>query len=301
MLKKIIASGLLAAFALSPLPVLADAAVGDQIVTIGDNLNQEQQAQVMNHFGNPQNAQVIYVNIAEEQRYLGGVVPQAQIGNSTNSCAMITYTSKGSGIDVQTHNINYVTPSAYESALLTAGVTDADVSVTAPFEVSGTGALTGIMKAYEVSTGQTIEEDVKHAATKELVTNAKLAETVGEEESTDVINDIKKQVADERPQTDADIQIIIDKVLSDNNITLTDAQYQELLDMVRQFSQLDIDWNGLSQELQKFGNQASDYLQSEEGQNLLAQLQDLLNQFINWLRDVFGGSNADTPADPQGA
>lgn len=293
MLKKIIATCLLGAFALgvilSPGAAMADAGVGDKIVTIGDALNKDQEAQVMRHFGNPDKAQVIYVNIAEEQRYLGGVVPQAQIGNSTNSCAMITYTSKGSGIHVKTHNINYVTPSAYESALLTAGVTDADVSVTAPFEVSGTGALTGIMKAYEVSTGARINEEVKHAATKELVTNAKLSEVVGEKESTHVINDIKKEVAQGRPQTDADIQIIIDKVLSDNNITLTDAQYQELLDMARQFSQLDIDWNALSQELQKFGNQAADYLKTEEGQNLLSQLQDLFNRFINWLGSVFGG------------
>lgn len=299
MYKKWIAGALVALFALAPVGAMADAAVGDKIITIGDALNAEQQAQVMNRFGNPQNAQVIYVNIAEEQRYLGGVVPQAQIGASTNSCAMITYTSKGSGIDVKTHNINYVTPSAYESALLTAGVTDADVSITAPFEVSGTGALTGIMKAYEVSTGETISEEVKHAATKELVTNAKLSEAVGEKKSTEVINDIKKEVADERPQSDADIQVIINKVLSDNNINLTDAQYQDLMDMVRQFSKLDIDWNALSNELQKIANQASDYFQTEEGQSLLAQLQDLFNQFINWLQGLLGNNNQATPQENQ--
>ena len=32
----------------------------------------------------------------------------------------------------------------YKNALTTAGITDADVKVTAPFEASGTAALTGI-------------------------------------------------------------------------------------------------------------------------------------------------------------
>ena len=38
----------------------------------------------------------------------------------------------------------------YINALATAGVKDASVYVTAPFSVSGTPALTGIIKAYEV-------------------------------------------------------------------------------------------------------------------------------------------------------
>lgn len=295
MIKKTL-SALLIMMLLLVLPVqaIADVKVGDSIVTLGANLTEQQKQDVLRYFKANANAQIISVNIEEERHYLGDVVPAAQIGNGTHSCAMITYTTKGSGIQVKTNNINYVTPSAYESALLTAGVNDADVQITAPFEVSGTGALTGIMKAYEVSTGTVISEEVKKAATKEMVTNTKIAESVGEETSTNMINDIKQQVAEERPQSDADVKNIVDRMIEKYNVSLTDAQYQELLSMIKQFSNLDIDWNALSNQLNQFANQASDYLQTEEGQNLLQQLQDLANRFFNWLQDVFSSQDQET-------
>lgn len=298
MIKKITSAVLMLALLLMPLQALADVKVGDSIVTLGANLTEQQKQEVLRYFKADANAQVISVNIEEERHYLGDVVPAAQIGNGTHSCAMITYTTKGSGVRVETNNINYVTPSAYESALLTAGVNDADVQVTAPFEVSGTGALTGILKAYEVSTGTVIKEDVKKAATNELVTNTKIAESVGEDTSTGMINDIKQQVAEERPESDADIKRIVDEVIQKYNVSLTDAQYQELLNMIQQFANLDIDWNALSNQLNQFASQAGDYLQTEEGQNLLQQLQDLANRFFNWLRDVFS-SQDDAPAQQQ--
>mgnify|MGYP002539964468 CR=1 FL=1 len=122
MKKKIISALVLIGLLVTPMAAYADAAVGDQIVTIGTNLTQQQRQEVLSYFGAKDNAQIIDVDISEERQYLSGKVPDAQIGNSTNSCAMITYTTKGSGVNVTTHNINYVTPDAYKSAILTAGI-----------------------------------------------------------------------------------------------------------------------------------------------------------------------------------
>lgn len=288
MKKKLIAVGVILGLLLAPVSAYADAAVGDQIVTIGTGLNQQQRQEVLNYFHPNENAQIINVDISEERQYLGGIVPDAQIGNSTNSCAMITYSKSGSGIKVTTNNINYVTPSAYESALLTAGINDAEVQITAPFEVSGTGALTGIMKAYETSTGKTIQEDVKKAATNELVTNAELGNSIGQDKANEVINTIKQRIAKDKPQNADQIKAIVDEVLKQYNIQLTDEQYQQLLDMINQLASLDIDWNKLAQNVSKFAGKATDYLQSEEGQNLLSQLQSLFEQFYVWLQSVFG-------------
>ena len=121
MKQKIISALVLIGLLVTPMAAYADAAVGDQIVTIGTNLTQQQRQEVLSYFGAKDNAQIIDVDISEERQYLSGKVPDAQIGNSTNSCAMITYTTKGSGVNVTTHNINYVTPDAYKSAILTAG------------------------------------------------------------------------------------------------------------------------------------------------------------------------------------
>lgn len=293
---KLISATLILGLLASPMAALADAAVGDQIVTLGTNLNQQQRQEVLQYFGTKQNAQIIDVDIAEEREYLSGKVPEAQIGNSTNSCAMITYTSKGSGVNVTTHNINYVTPDAYKSAILTAGINDADVQVTAPIEVSGTGALTGIMKAYEVSTGEKIDEDVKQAATSELVTNAELGQAIGDKQANEVINGIKQEIAEQDPKTEADLRDIIDQVLAQLGITLTDEQYQQLLDMIKQLAALDIDWNALANNVSSLVNQASDYLQTEEGQGFLAKVQALFNDFIDWLRSIFGGGGSESGA-----
>ena len=272
MKKKIISALVLIGLLAMPMAAYADAAVGDQIVTIGTNLTEQQRQEVLQYFGANDNAQIIDVDISEERQYLSGKVPDAQIGNSTNSCAMITYTTKGSGVNVTTHNINYVTPDAYKSAIITAGINDADVKITAPIEVSGTGALTGIMKAYEVSTGDTISEDVKQAATQELVTNSELGQEIGDEQANDLINTIKQEIADNAPQNEEEAQSLLDRVLSELGITLTDEQYQQLLDLINQFSQLD----------------------SEEGQGFLAKLQAWVNSFFDWFRGLFSGDSSDT-------
>ena len=292
MKKKFISALVLMGILVMPVAAYADAAVGDQIVTIGTNLNEQQRQEVLQYFGANENAQIIDVDISEERQYLSGKVPDAQIGNSTNSCAMITYTKKGSGVNVTTHNINYVTTDAYKSAILTAGINDADVQITAPIEVSGTGALTGIMKAYEVSTGEQISEDVKQAATQELVTNAELGQEIGDDQANDLINTIKQEIAEQKPETPEEVQSIVDQVLQQLGITLTDEQYQQLLDLINQLSKLDIDWDSLADNVSSLIGQASDYLHSDEGQSFLAKLQDIINSFFDWLRSVFGGSDS---------
>lgn len=297
MKKKFISALVLMGLLVMPVAAYADAAVGDQIVTIGTNLNEQQRQEVLQYFGAGENAQIIDVDISEERQYLSGKVPDAQIGNSTNSCAMITYTKKGSGVNVTTHNINYVTPDAYKSAILTAGINDADVQITAPIEVSGTGALTGIMKAYEVSTGDEISEDVKQAATQELVTNAELGQEIGDDQANDLINTIKQEIAEQKPETPEEVQSIVDQVLQQLGITLTDEQYQQLLDLINQLSKLDIDWDSLADNVSSLIGQASDYLHSDEGQGFLAKLQDVINSFFDWLRGVFGGDSDSTSGD----
>ena len=299
MKKKIISALVLIGLLAMPMAAYADAAVGDQIVTIGTNLTQQQRQEVLQYFGANDNAQIIDVDISEERQYLSGKVPDAQIGNSTNSCAMITYTPSGSGVNVTTHNINYVTPDAYKSAILTAGINDADVQITAPIEVSGTGALTGIMKAYEVSTGEAISEDVKQAATQELVTNSELGQEIGNDQANDLINTIKQEIAENAPQNEAEAQSLLDRVLSELGITLTDEQYQQLLDLINQFSQLDINWDSIADSVSGLIGQASDYLSSEEGQGFLAKLQELVNSFFDWIRGIFGGGSDEAATTEQ--
>ena len=97
---------------------------------------------------------ILEVNNQEERKYLQGVATEAQLGKKTYSCAYVEPTKSGSGINVKTANITWATPAIVATTLSTAGLTDADVVIAANFPVSGTGALTGIKKAFEDATGK---------------------------------------------------------------------------------------------------------------------------------------------------
>ncbi|WP_143522330.1 DUF1002 domain-containing protein, partial [Pseudomonas sp. 2822-17] len=86
------------------------------------------------------------------------------IGSRSISSSMIIIGDEGSGINVETNNITWVSEGMYANALITAGVKDANVYVTALFNVSGTGALTGLIKAYELTSDEAIPEEQKEVA-----------------------------------------------------------------------------------------------------------------------------------------
>jgi uncharacterized protein YpuA (DUF1002 family) len=123
-----------------------------RIVTLGANLNEEQKEKVLSFFGLTEsdldNMDVIYVNNKQERQYLEGIVADDVIGTKTYSCSYIEPTTSG-GINVKTANLTYVTSSILYNTLQTAGVENCNIIVTAPFPVSGTGALTGIFLAFD--------------------------------------------------------------------------------------------------------------------------------------------------------
>ena len=116
---------------------------------IGADLTAEQVAQVYSAFGVQQGTvpQLLVTN-AEERQYLEGYVDSSIIGSRSISCVYVELLGSGAGMNVTTSNITWCTPEMYIQALATAGITDARIIVAAPFEVSGTAALTGIYKAY---------------------------------------------------------------------------------------------------------------------------------------------------------
>ncbi|WP_300276589.1 DUF1002 domain-containing protein [Peptacetobacter sp.] len=113
---------------------------GSRVVTIGVNNSPQQRATILKYFGvNENEAVILEVNNQEERKYLEGFATEAQIGKKTYSCAYVEPTKAGSGINVKTANLTWLTSSMVASTLSTAGLTDADVVVASTFPVSGTG------------------------------------------------------------------------------------------------------------------------------------------------------------------
>lgn len=230
----------------APLVVRADSS---KVVTLGANLTDSQKNSMYEYFGTSSDkAEVIEVTNADERKYLEGVAPEEQIGTRTYSCSYVEPTTSG-GIQVKVSNLTYVTSSMISSTLLTSGVENCNVVAASPIEVSGTGALTGIMMAYEKATGTTLNDNQKAAATDELVTTGNLANDIGQDKAESVMNDVKKDVI-EGGLTDADdIQDAVENAAKDNNVTLTQEQIDKISDLMKNISQYDYDVKALKNTL----------------------------------------------------
>ncbi len=165
------------------------------------------------------------------------------------SSAKITRREAGKGLVitiVTQNNITQVTADMYANAMLTAGIEDAIVEVAAPKPVTGHSALVGIYKAYEVS-GEKLDTDRTDVANDELNLATKFSEGSGidQDKVSELLTELKKQIAEQNPATKEDVERIVNEQLSKLNIQLSDADRQLLIDLMDKIRSLDIDFSKL--------------------------------------------------------
>lgn len=215
---------------------------GEERVTMGADLTDRQREAVYQDFGIEEGAvKELTVTNDEERSYLEGLVPDGKIGSVALSCIYIKTLEAGSGLSIELHNINYCTEDMYINALTTAGISDASVIVSAPFPVSGTGALTGAYKAYEDITGKSLSNLAKAAGAEELVITGELAEYIGSDDATQMINELKSMLDKTQGMTDDEVRVEIKKLADMYNVSLTSAQLEQVLSLVRKLEGLDAD------------------------------------------------------------
>ena len=215
---------------------------GQARAVIGANLDENQIASVYQLFNVKRgDVKEMTVTNAEEREYLEGYVDESLIGTRSISCVYVELLAEGAGMDVTTSNITWCTPEMYISALATAGITDARVVVAAPFEVSGTAALTGVYKAYEDLTGKKLDDLAKAVSTQELTITGELANEIGEMDSTSIVNDLKMMLDETAQMTDEEIREQIIQIAATYNVTLTDNQINQLISLCRSLEGLDAD------------------------------------------------------------
>ena len=151
-------------------------------LALGADLTDAQKNTVLSLMGidpaNLGNYDVVYTTNAEEHQYLDSYISSSQIGSKSWSSVVIVKRDKGNGLNISTRNINYCTVGMYKNALTTAGITDADIIVAGPQEISGTAALVGVFKAYQEMTGETINADIIDASLNELVVTGQLEQSI---------------------------------------------------------------------------------------------------------------------------
>ena len=231
----------------NPIPAMADAS---KVVTLGADLTDEQKNTMMKYFkADASQVQIITVNNQDERNYLGKYISSAQIGTRTLSCAYVKPTQSG-GIKVRTANLNYVTCNMLANALSTAGVSNCEAVAACPYEVSGTGALTGVMMAYETASGKQLDSTKKDLATKEVVVTGDVAQQDGGDNATNIINQAKLQIIGDNVQNADEIYNIVNNIAIQNNVSLSSDELNTITALLQEIVQQNYDIQEMKQTLE---------------------------------------------------
>lgn len=259
------------------------------VVSLGADLSEKQQQEMLELFGVKEDeVRILKVTNQEERDYLKGLAPESKIGTRAISSAYVKLLSKGEGINVETYNITWVTKEMIANAMVTAGIEDAQVIVAAPFNVSGTAALTGIMKAFEKATGKKLSSQAKKTAQEEIIITGDLSDDIGKDKAAKLIQDVKKQVVKQKIQNPDDIRKVIKNIASELNIELTEEQIDKIMELMKKISKLDLNVEKISSQLDKISANLDVVKKTvEENKGLLQKIISAINNFFKWLQEIF--------------
>ncbi|MBW9157926.1 DUF1002 domain-containing protein [Clostridium tagluense] len=255
-------------------------------VTIGYDLTNQQKEDMLKYFGVDKNsASVVEVTSNEEKKYLGGTVSKDQLGNKAISCSYIEPTSTG-GLVVNTHNVTWVNASMIKNALITAGIENADVKVSAPFSVSGTAAMTGILKGFENSKdGKKLDESTKKTANEEVAVTGKLGEKIGQDKAAGLINEVKNEVIKDKPKTEEGITKIVNNVTNNYNYTLSKDDVNGIVGLMTNVNKLNLDYSKVKGQLEGVASTMKNTLDSDKAKGWFASICASIGNFFKGISD----------------
>lgn len=168
---------------------------------------------------------VDYVYSEDVEQYLNASYDNAVLKSSIR----IIQQEQGHGLDITIDEslgeITQISEETYQNALLTSGITDAEVTIAAAENVTGESALSGIYKAYNVQ-GEDIPEERTQNAQEELETIADISE---ENENVDgfsqvqlnkMITEVKVEIVNQYDGnvTEDDVRQIVDEKMEENGL-----------------------------------------------------------------------------------
>ncbi len=269
----------------------------DRYIAFGADLKPAEKNTVLSELGVTQKDLADYKTIEitneDEHNYLGSYLDKSVIGTRALSSVMVVKTEKDSGIKVSTQNINYCTSGMYCNALVTAGLTDANVTVVGPFNISGTSALVGAMKAYSVMTGKEISEDTMDTATNELVTTAEVADSVGDSEKVEeLVAAAKQKIFEEQLSSETDIRDAIQSSAKALGLNISDGDVEKLTDMMMKVSEVDVDVDAIKQQASEIYDKLKDAgidFSNVDTKGLAEKVGDFFANIFDAVKDFFTG------------
>ncbi|APC38925.1 DUF1002 domain-containing protein [Clostridium estertheticum] len=269
--KKLVLGIILTAASLFATPINNVYADSYKSVTIGADLTNQQKQNMLKYFNVDSNsASVVEVTSTEEKKYLGDTVSKGQLGNKSISCSYIEPTTTG-GLVVNTHNVTWVNASMIKNALITAGIENANVKVSAPFTVSGTAAMTGILKGFENSKdGKKLDEKTKKTANEEVAVTGKLGEKIGQDKASGLINEVKSEVIKDKPKDEEGIKKIVNNVTDNYSYKLSKDDVNNIVGLMTNVNKLNLDYNKVKGQLEGVASTMKNTLQSDKTKSWFA-------------------------------
>lgn len=276
----------------SPVFAKSDYNPGD-ILALGSDLTDAQEAALRKYFNAPDGTNTIYVTDEVIIKQLG-LDPNdpANYAGGCYSSAYVKLLDDNSGINVKATNLTEVTESMLMNALITSGITAADVKVSSPFKVTGTSALSGILAGVEEVGGFEISLKQKEIAQKEIETTVEVGDEIGSEEASTIINDIKTEVIKEQPKTEEEIKKIVENITNQYNVNISINAKDSIVNLMSDVNDLGLDYSELKSSLKEASNKLSNNLKElgiklkEEGffEKIKDWFVDLWDKFINLFR-----------------
>ncbi|MCR5793526.1 MAG: DUF1002 domain-containing protein [Lachnospiraceae bacterium] len=267
-----------------------EAAEEKPYLALGADLSEKEMATVLKLLGIEKeevaNYQAVQITNDEEHEYLDKYLDASVIGSRALSSVLVQKEEEGHGIEVETHNINYCSEGMYTNALVTAGIEDAKVIVAGPFEISGTSALVGAMKAYSEITGEEISEDAMDAALNELVVTSELAEDVDPESMEKLMAFVKQKLAENNLDSEEEILAAIEEGEKEFDVKLSDEEKQKIVDLMTKISALDIDLDSL---LSQADSIYDGIAKLQESAGVLSKVADFFSGIADSIAGFFGG------------
>ncbi len=260
-------------------------------ISFGADLRADEKAKVLELFGlteaDLEKCNVNTVTNAEEHQYLDAYITNDHIGSRALSSVAVMKAKKGSGIAVTTKNINYCTTSMYENALATAGVKDANVVVVGPFDMSGTAALIGAVKAYSGMTGEAVDTDVIDGAINEMVVTGEIGDETGKtDEIAGMVAYLKDQVGGKN-LSDSELADAIDQASEKFNVSLTQDQIDQLKELLKKLQGLDLNWNNIRDQAENLYGKLKDMGLKVDTSALTQQAQGFFAKLIAFIKSLF--------------
>lgn len=268
---------------------------GQSYIIFGEDLSDDQKKTVLNLLGVVEEElpqyKILTVSNKEEHKYLDAFVDKDKIGTKAFSSVKFIPKAPGTGLKITTHNIDYCTVSMYQNALITAGVQDAEVVIAAPFELSGTAALIGIVKAYCDMTGEVLDEQVLMVATNELVLTGKLGTYLGDTDKVaEFIAYAKQLVVSENLESDEEIRKAVLEAAKEVDIELTDDQVTQVVNLLKAVAKMDIDPHALAKQATDMYNRLKAMgidLDKMDAKSILDLIKKFLQEILDFLTGLF--------------